>query len=72
MALASGQWNTNARGAGGVTGIRPWSHMAVQALLVQWLRLGQSSAVEIEGSMLGIGGKVHYRAQNMTLAHDLH
>jgi hypothetical protein len=43
--------------------------MAVQALLAQWLRLGQSSAAEIEGSMSGIGGKVHYHAQNMTLGH---
>jgi hypothetical protein len=63
---ATGQWNTDARGAGSVTGIGPWSRMVVQALLARWLRLGQSSAAEIEGLMSGIGGKVHYRAWNMT------
>jgi hypothetical protein len=35
MALASGLWNTDAKGTGGVTGIGLWSCMAVQALLAQ-------------------------------------
>jgi hypothetical protein len=42
--------------------------MAVQALLAQWLRLGQSSAAEIEGLMSGIGRKVHYHAWNVTIS----
>jgi hypothetical protein len=46
--------------------------MAVQALLARWLRLGQSSAAEIEGLMLGIGRKVHHHAWNMTRVADLH
>jgi hypothetical protein len=42
------------------------SQMAVQALLVQWLRPGQSFDTGIKGSMSGIGRKVNYHAQNMT------
>jgi hypothetical protein len=58
----------DARGTGSVTGIGPWSRMVVQALLARWLRLGQSSAVEIKESMLGIGGKVYYHAWNVTVS----
>jgi hypothetical protein len=72
MALASGLWQSHWAVEYQCQGDW-WCHwnwamscMAVQALLAQWLMLGQSSATEIEGSMSGIGGKVDYHAWNMT------